>query len=548
MLRKNDELTLTIERFGGEMGIAHLEGQTLFVQGTLPGEKVIARAQKVEKTHAFLKTLQVLTPSESRVAPPCPYYEKCGGCVCQHMTYEASLSMKRERVRDALSRIGGIDVEVRPVIGMDDPWRYRNKTALPVGGEKGTPQIGFYAPRSHRIIDINGCLIAKQESDQVSAILRRWMEKFEIEPYHEETRRGLIRHVMSRVSRSGQVMAVVVAAAATLPHERELTAMLRAGVPGLCSLYLNINRRGDNVILGSESRLLYGEERLSDSLCGLKYALSPQSFFQVNPVQTEKLYQTAVDFAGLTGDELVADLYCGAGTISLLLARHAKKVVGIEIVPQAIRDAEENARVNSVSNAEFHAAAAEELLPQMVAQGLRPDVIVLDPPRKGCEESVLRAIAQASPRRVVYVSCDPATLARDAKLLCFLGYRPDHCQPVDMFCWTGHVETVLLLSKIKTALHIDIDLDMTELDVTKAETKATYEEIKAYVLEHTGLKVSYLYIAQVKAKHGIIERDCYNKPKTEDNRVPQCPPEKEKAIEAALKHFQMIPCITYEFL
>ena len=540
MLRKNDEITVTVERFGGEMGIAHLDGLTLFVQGALPGETVVARAQKVEKTHAFLKTLRVLTPSESRVTPPCPYYEKCGGCVCQHMTYEASLQMKRERVRDALTRIGGLTVDVAPVIGMDDPWRYRNKTALPVGGEKGAPQIGFYAPRSHRIIDIEGCLIAKRESDEVSAILRRWMEKFEIEPYHEETRVGLIRHVMSRVSRSGQVMAVVVAAAASLPHERDLIAMLRAGVPGLCSLYLNINRRGDNVILGPESRLLHGEERLSDALCGLQYALSPQSFFQVNPIQTEKLYQTAVDFAELTGNELVADLYCGAGTISLLLARHARKVVGIEIVPQAIRDAEENARTNGVSNAEFHAAAAEDLLPQMVAQGLRPDVIVLDPPRKGCEEPVLRAIAAAAPRRVVYVSCDPATLARDAKILCANGYKADACQPVDMFCQTGHVETVCLLSKIRSAPHIDIDLDMTELDVTAAETKATYEEIKAYVLEHTGLKVSCLYIAQVKAKHGIIERECYNKAKAEGNPVPKCPPEKEKAIEEALRHFQMI--------
>ena len=541
MLRKNDEITVTIERFGGEMGIAHLDGLTLFVQGALPGETVTARAQKVEKTHAFLKTLRVFTPSESRVTPPCPYYEKCGGCVCQHMTYEASLQMKRERVRDALSRIGGLSVDVAPVIGMDDPWRYRNKTALPVGGEKGAPSIGFYAPRSHRIIDINGCLIAKKESDQVSAILRRWMEKFQIEPYHEESRTGLIRHVMSRVSRSGQVMAVIVAAAASLPHERELTAMLRAGVPGLCSLYLNINRRGDNVILGPESRLLYGEERLQDALCGLKYALSPQSFFQVNPVQTEKLYQTAVDFAELTGNELVADLYCGAGTISLLLARHAKKVVGVEIVPQAIRDAEENARTNGVSNAAFHAAAAEDLLPQMVSQGLRPNVIVLDPPRKGCEEPVLRAIAQAAPRRVVYVSCDPATLARDAKILCTNGYRADACQPVDMFCQTGHVETVLSLSQQKPDDVIQVGIDLDDMDITPAESKASYGEIKDYVFQHTGLKVSCLYIAQVKAKHGIIERECYNKPKSEGNHIPQCPPEKEKAIEEALNHFQMIP-------
>lgn len=445
MLRKNDELTVQIERFGGEAGIAHLEGMTLFVEDALPGETVTARAQRVEKTHAFLKTLRVLSPSPHRADPPCPYYEKCGGCVCQHMTYEASLAMKRERVRDALSRIGGLQVDVRPVIGMDDPWRYRNKTALPVGGEKGAPRIGFFAPRSHRIIDVDRCLISMRESDETAAVLRQWMEKFQVEPYREDTRTGLVRHIMSRVSRAGQVMAVVVAAG-PLPHERELTAMLRARVPGLVSLYLNINKRGDNVILGQESRLLFGEERLRDTLCGLTYALSPQSFFQINPVQTEKLYQTALDFAGLTGDETVCDLYCGAGTISLLLARRAKRVIGVEIVPQAIRDAEENARANSVTNAEFYAAPSEELLPKLVSQGLRPDVIVLDPPRKGCEESVLSAIAQAAPRRVVYVSCDPATLARDAKILSSHGYQADACQPVDMFCWTGHVETVCLLT------------------------------------------------------------------------------------------------------
>ena len=477
MLRKNDEITVTIERFGGEAGIAHLDGMTLFVEGALPGETVIARAQKVKTTHAFLKTLQVLSAAPGRAEPPCPYYEKCGGCVCQHMTYETSLQMKREIVQSALSRIGGLEVDARPVLGMDVPWHYRNKTALPVGGEKGRPVIGFYAPRSHRMVDIDHCLIAREESDAVCAVLRRWMEKFQVEPYNEETHRGLVRHIMSRVSRSGQVMAVVIATG-PISHERELIAMLRAGVPGLCSLYLNINRRNDNVILGSESHLMWGEPRLNDTLCGLQYALSPQSFFQVNPAQTEKLYQTALDFAQLTGNELVADLYCGAGTISLLLAKRAKHVIGIEIVPQAIRDAEENAKANGVTNAEFHAAAAENLLPQLVAQGLRPDVIVLDPPRKGCEEAVLRAIAEAAPRRVVYVSCDPATLARDAKLLSALGYGPDACQPVDMFCQTGSVETVLSLSKLSTAQHIDNDLGLDELDVTSAETKATDQEIK----------------------------------------------------------------------
>ena len=447
MLKKNDELTLTIERFGGEMGIAHLEGMTLFVQGALPGEKVIARAQRVEKTHAFLKTLKVVDAHPQRIHPPCPYYEKCGGCVCQHMAYPLSLEMKRARVQDALTRLGGLSIDVPPVKGMENPWHYRNKTALPVGGVKGTPQIGFFAPRSHRIIDVEKCLIAREESDQVLAVFRLWMEKFQIAPYEEQSRKGLIRHIMSRVSRSGQVMAVVVATQNTLPHERELTAMLRAGVPGLSSLYLNVNKRGDNVILGLENRLLFGEERLQDILCGFRYALSPLSFFQVNPVQTETLYQTALDFAELTGDELVADLYCGAGTISLLLAQKAKQVIGIEIVPQAIRDAEENAKINGVENACFYAAAAEDLLPQMVQQGLRPDVVVLDPPRKGCEEKVLAAITEASPKRIVYVSCDVATQARDAKYLCAHGYHVTKCQSVDMFCHTGHVENVLQFLK-----------------------------------------------------------------------------------------------------
>lgn len=447
MLKKNDELTVEIERFGGEMGIAHLAGMTLFVQGALPGETVLARAQRVEKTHAFLKTLRVFSPSPERVTPPCPYYEKCGGCACQHMTYAASLQMKREKVRDALTRLGGLFLEVPEVIGMENPWHYRNKTSLPVGGAPGGPQIGFFAPRSHRIVDISSCLIAREESDQVLGIFRRWMEKFGIAPYEEQSRRGLIRHLMSRVSREGKVMAVVVATQAGLPHERELIAMLRAGVPALASLYLNVNKRGDNVILGPENHLLYGQERLEDTLCGLKFSIFPLSFFQINPVQTEKLYQTALDFAGLTGNELVADLYCGAGTISLMLARKARQVIGIEVVPEAIEDARRNAAANGVENVQFHAAAAEELLPQLVEKGLRPDVVMLDPPRKGCEERVLAAIAQAQPRRVVYVSCDVATQARDAKYLCAHGYRAEKCQSVDMFCATAHVETVVLFSR-----------------------------------------------------------------------------------------------------
>lgn len=540
MLKKNDEITVTVEKFGGEMGIAHLDGMALFVQGALPGETVAARAQKVEKSCAFLKTLRVLTPSPDRQTPPCPYYEKCGGCVCQHMTYEASLEMKRERVRDALQRLGGIDLTVPPVLGMEDPWHYRNKIALPVGGEKGMPRIGYFAPRSHRIVDVDSCLIARPESDQVLSALRLWMGKFEIEPYDEITHRGLIRHMMCRVSRQGEVMAVIVAAKENLPHERELLALMRARVPALASLYLNVNKRGDNVILGGENRLIYGKERLEDTLCGLRFSVSPLSFFQVNPVQTEKLYQTALDFAGLTGTETVADLYCGAGTISLLLARKAKKVIGIEIVPEAIRDARENAVNNGIGNVQFHAAAAEELLPRLVEKGLRPQVVVLDPPRKGCEEKVLSAIAEAAPGRVVYVSCDPATQARDVKFLCAHGYRAEKCQSVDMFCQTGHVETVILLSQQKPDTTIRVGIDLKPEDVTAAESKATYADLKAYIEEKYGFKVSNLYIAQAKAAMGIKERENYNLPKSENSRQLVCPPEKMKAIQEALRHFKMI--------
>lgn len=446
-MKKNDVTELNIERLAGESGIAFEDGLTVFVRNALPGERVLARIERVQKNCAFAKTVEVLSPSPERREPACPYYDRCGGCVCQHMTYEMSLDMKRDRVRDALVRLGRVDVVVPPVLGMANPWHYRNKTSLPVGGESGRPLIGYYAPRSHRIVDVDTCLIAREGSDQVLKVVRQWMEKFMVQPYNEVTHQGLVRHVMTRVSRENKVMAVIVATRRELSHERELIAMLRSGVEGLHSVCLSVNKRGDNVILGDNYHVLWGEARLYDTLCGFDYALSPLSFFQINPEQTEKLYYTALEFAGLEGHELVADLYCGAGTISLLLARHARSVIGIEIVEPAIRDAEENARRNGVNNVEFHAAAAEKRLPELVQKGLRPDVVVLDPPRKGCEEAVLRAILTAAPRRVVYVSCDVATQARDARILCDGGYRVTRCQSVDMFCHTAHVENVLLFER-----------------------------------------------------------------------------------------------------
>ena len=541
MLHKNQQIELTVDSFGAQgEGVARYEGMPVFIPLALPGERVRALIVKVEKRYAFGKVLAVLAAAPQRVQPPCPYYPRCGGCACQHMDYAAQLDFKRAQVENCMRHIAGLEVPVAPVLGMETPWHYRNKIAMPVAGTAQKPQIGYYAPRSHRVIDVERCLLAQDASERACAAVRRWMIAEGIAPYQEETHTGVLRHVMTRVSRRGQLMLVLVINAKRLPHADSLLALLQNDVPELISLCVSVHMKPGNVILGETCQTIWGADRLEDTLCGNRFFLSPLSFFQINPQQTERLYRAALDFAALTGRERVADLYCGAGTISLMLARGAAHVTGIEIVPDAIRDARKNAEINGVSNADFLCAPAEEALPRLVAQGLRPDVIVLDPPRKGADAAVLQAILRCAPPRVVYVSCNPATQARDARILCEGGYRAAACQPVDMFCQTAGVETVLLLSKIKTALHIDIDLDMTELDVTKAETKATYEEIKTYVLEHTGLKVSHLYIAQVKAKHGIIERDCYNKPKTEGNHVPQCPPEKEKAIEDALRHFQMI--------
>ncbi|MEE0299305.1 MAG: 23S rRNA (uracil(1939)-C(5))-methyltransferase RlmD, partial [Christensenellales bacterium] len=384
--------------------------------------------------------------------------------------------------------------------------------------------------------------IQGEDSAKATQAVLAWMRQNNVPAYDELAGRGLVRHIMTRSTTHGELMVVLVVTRADIPKAGQLIELLKAAVSGLCSICLSINSRRTNVILGTDIRVLWGKDTMEDTLCGLRFSVSPLSFFQVNPVQTEKLYGLALEYAGLTGSETVVDAYCGAGTISLLLAQKAKKVIGIEIVPEAIQNANENAVRNHIENAEFRVGATEDLLPRLIADGLRPDVIVLDPPRKGCDPAVLDAIIAAAPKRVVYVSCGAPTLARDAKLLAEGGYIAEKVQCVDMFCWTGAVETVMLLSKLKEAKHIDVELKMDELDVTEAESNhgATYEEIKAYVLEQTGLKVSSLNIAQVKQKLGIIERECYNKPKSEDSRQPKCPKEKEDAIKAALEHFKMI--------
>ena len=545
MLAKNQCYEMTCESFGQDaQGVCRQDGIAVFVPGLLPGERARVRIVKPEKRYAFGRIEELLEKSPNRAEPFCPIYKRCGGCVCQHMTYETSLAFKRRQVQDLLERVGGLSIEVPPVLGMAHPFGYRNKGAYPVAQVDGAPACGFFAPRSHDLIPLpqNGCAIQGEDSAKATQAVLAWMRQNNVPAYDELTGRGLVRHIMTRSTTHGELMVVLVVTRADIPKAGQLIELLKAAVSGLCSICLSINSRRTNVILGTDIRVLWGKDTMEDTLCGLRFSVSPLSFFQVNPAQTEKLYGLALEYAGLTGSETVVDAYCGAGTISLLLAQKAKKVIGIEIVPEAIQNANENAVRNHIENAEFHVGATEDLLPRLIADGLRPDVIVLDPPRKGCDPAVLEAIIAAAPKRVVYVSCGAPTLARDAKLLAEGGYTAEKVQCVDMFCWTGAVETVMALSKLSDAKHIDIKLDMSELDVTPAEdhASATYDEIKAYVKEHTGLTVSTLNIAQVKRKYGIIERECYNKPKSENTKQPQCPQDKETAIISALKFYGLV--------
>ena len=458
------------------------------------------------------------------------------------MSYESQLKFKENKVYNNLHRIGGFtDIPFLPIMGMDEPWRYRNKAQFPFGRNKnGEIVTGFYAGRTHDIIPQEDCLLGVEENKKILESIKEYMIENHVAPYEEETHQGLIRHALIRKGfKTGELMVCVIINGRKLPHSEKLVEKL-CRFDGMTSISYSINTDKTNVILGKELVNLYGPGYITDYIGDVKYRISPLSFYQVNPVQTEKLYGTALEYAGLTGGEVVWDLYCGIGTISLFLAQKAKKVYGVEIVPQAIDDARENAKLNGLDNVEFFVGKAEEVLPEQYEKNkVYADVIVVDPPRKGCDEQCLNTIVTMAPKRVVYVSCDSATLARDLKMLCEKGYEVEKVRCCDMFGWTTHVETVCLLVLRNPVTHINIDVDVEEM-VQDKRGLATYEQIKDYVLEHSGLKVSSLYIAQVKQKYGIIERENYNKPKSEDARQPQCPLEKERAITEALKHFGML--------
>lgn len=537
-LEKNRIYRAHIDGYSSEgLGIARVDGQVVFVHGAVRGETCDVLVMKVLKNAAFGKIAALAEPSPARRQPDCPYYGRCGGCDFRHMSYEEELWAKRARVQDALTRIGGAEVTVEEILGAEQPLHYRNKSIYPISP---AGEVGFYRARSHQVVHVEHCLIQKPEADALAQAVRDYIARFQVEPYNEATGRGLLRHLYVRTSCRGESLACLLVNGSRLPHEQELVDMLRAAAPGVCGVVLGENTRRGNAILGDRYRTLWGRDYLTDTLCGLELRLSVPSFYQVNHDQAQRLYEKALEYAGLTGRELAVDLYCGAGTITQVLARRARHVIGGEIVPEAIRDAEDSARRNGVENVEFLCGDASRLAAELRQRGLRPDVICVDPPRKGLAPDVVEAAASMTPGRIVYVSCDPATLARDVARFAPLGYRPVRACAVDLFPGTAHVETVCLLSKLQSKEHIEIEVKMDEMDLTSAESKATYEEIKAYVLEHTGLKVSHPYIAQVKQKYGIIERENYNKPKSENTKQPQCPPEKEKAITEALRHFGMI--------
>ncbi|MCQ6561617.1 23S rRNA (uracil(1939)-C(5))-methyltransferase RlmD [Paenibacillus mendelii] len=481
---KNEEVIVDIVGLTHEgEGVGRVEGFTLFVQGALPGERVRAKVLKVKKQYGYAKQLELLKSSSDRVEAPCPIYKQCGGCQLQHMDYAAQLRWKRQHVVDNLERIGKIRVTsgaasdgvgqeekgeapgviVHPTMGMDEPWRYRNKAQVPMGmgmgsssgpaaaetiGAAGAAQLigGFYARSSHRIIDMDACLIQHERNDEVVARIKAIGRELGITAYDEETGRGLLRHVMTRVGFvTGETMIVLITNGQRIPQVESWVKRIRENVAGVTSIVQNVNTRKTNVIFGDVTRVLWGSDVIYDELDGIRFAISARSFYQVNPLQTVALYRKAVEYAGLTGTENVIDAYCGIGTISLFLARQAGRVYGVEIVPEAIEDARRNAALNGIANAEFEAGAAEVVIPRWREEGIVPDVIVVDPPRKGCDAELLETILAMKPERVVYVSCNPSTLARDLRVLEDGGYRAVEMQPVDMFPHTVHVETVCLL-------------------------------------------------------------------------------------------------------
>ena len=547
-LQKNQILTLRIERLSSDgSGVAHsADGEAVFVPGTAPGDEARVRIVKDCGRYAFGILDELLTPSPDRIPVDCPVAGPCGGCSLRHLDYAAELRAKQESVLDAFRRIGGLEVPVLDILPSPDVDRYRNKVQFPVGIDKnGVPCIGFYAGRTHRIVPCPDCKLQPSVLNEIGNALCAFFAQQGIRPYDEQSGKGLVRHIfLRRGAHSGQIMVCLVCTRAKLPHAEQLCTALRGQFPAISTILLNVNAKNTNVILGSENHILYGPGYIEDTLCGVPVRLGPLSFYQVNTLAAERLYGVAAQYAQLTPDDALLDLYCGMGTIGLSMAEQCRELIGVEIVPEAIESAKANAaRMGEAvaAKSRFFCADAGQAATQLAAEGLHPDIVMLDPPRKGCDEATLSAVVRMAPRRVVYVSCNPATAARDAAWLEKNGYHTEKVQPVDLFPRTKHCETVVLLSKGEVdSKKIRVEFSLEDMDMSEFQDGATYTQIKDYVLEHSGLKVSNLYISQIKRKCGIGVGKNYNLPKSEDSRQPQCPPEKEKAIREAFKYFGII--------
>ena len=567
-MNKNDIVTVEITDIGvsGE-GIGHVDGYTLFIKDAVIGDVVEAKVMKAKKNYGYARLMKVITPSEYRVEPKCAFARRCGGCQIQEMSYDRQLVFKDQKIRGNLERIGGftkdqIDTVMQPVVGMEHPFGYRNKAQFPFGTDKeGNPITGFYAGRTHDIIANTDCALGVEQNKEILEIILQYMRENKIKSYDEKTGKGLIRHALIRYGfKTKEIMVCLVVNGKKLPKAERLIEKL-IQIEGMTSITISPNTRRDNVIMGDSYEILWGQGYITDYIGNVKYQISPLSFYQVNPVQTEKLYGLALEYADLKGDETVWDLYCGIGTISLFLAQKAKQVYGVEIVPQAIDDAKENAKINAIDNAEFFVGKAEEVLPEYYAEYEREhngetahaDVIVVDPPRKGCDETLLETIVKMQPEKVVYVSCDSATLARDLKYLCANGYEIRMCRGVDQFPQSVHVETVVLLSHKKADSYIHIDVEFGEgegkipvdsiakrAEAYKPKEKVTYKMIKEYIEAKYGFKVHTAYIAEVKRDLGLPMYDAPNA--VEELKQPRKHPtaEKVEAIKDALKHFEVI--------
>ena len=532
-LQKNDTIEAEITGFSSDGGgVCRAEGRAVFVPRAIPGERWRVRIVKVNRTAVWGRGVELLRPSPRRIEPACPAFGRCGGCACMHMTYDGELTFKLGRVNDALQRIGGLALRAESILGAECVEGYRSKA---IYNFAPGPVCGFYRARSHDVIAAPRCLLQPESFDRAANALLAWMKENRIPAYDESAGSGLVRHLFLRAGSRGFTACIV--AAGDIPVSA--ANALRGACPELTGVLLCRNDRPGNTVLTNDIRPLWGRETVEQTIGGAIFDLSPLTFFQVNVPQAERLYALVREYAEPAG-KTVLDLYCGAGSIGLAAARDAGRLIGNDVVPSAVENARRNAERNGAANASYFCGDASAVAARLAEEGLRPDVVITDPPRKGMDETVLAALAAMAPERLVYVSCDPGTLARDLKRLAALGFAAVKCTAVDMFPRTQHVETVVKLSQQIASTHIKVELDLDELDRTQAEAKATYQEIQEYVLKNHGLRVSNLYISQIKRKCGLEMGTNYNLPKSDDPKVPKCPPEKEAAIMDALKHFQMV--------